>query len=104
MADVPFSDFGGSGIKQIIRSSGTVSVTGAGTFTQTVTIASVSTAKADLSLLTTIGFMVDSTASDGVISAKVELTSATVVTITVACPTSGSTFNVSIAFQVIEYY
>ena len=104
MADVPFSDFGGSGIKKIIRSSGTVTVTGSGTFTQTVTIASVNTAKADLSLLTTIGFVVDSIASDGVISAKVDLTSATVVTITVECPAGGSTFTVPIAFQVIEYY
>lgn len=104
MADVPFSDFGGSGIKQIIRSSGTVTVTGVGTFTQTVTIASVNTAKSMLSLLSTVGYVVDSATNDGVLAASIALTNSTTVTITVVSPSGGNTYTVPVSFQVVEYY
>lgn len=104
MADVPFSDFGGSGIKQIIRNSGTVTVTGSGTFTQTVTIASVNTAKSMLSLLSTVGYVVDSAANDGVLAASIALTNSTTVTITVLSPSGGNTYTVPVSFQVVEYY
>lgn len=104
MADVPFSDFGGSGIKQIIRSSGTVTVTGSGTFTQTVTIVSVNTAKSLLSLLTSVGYVVDSTGNDGVLSVSVDLTNSTTVTISVLSPSGGNTVTFPVSFQVAEYY
>lgn len=103
MADVPFSDFGGSGIKQIIR--GTITITGpvSGAASNTATIASVNTAKSLISLLTSVGYS-SASAANQIAAVRVDITSSTQVTAYIDGLTGPSNPNVTVGYQVVEYY
>lgn len=102
MADVQFSTFGGLAIKQIIRSSGIVSVTGGGGSVN-VTIPSVNTAKCAINLLTNVAY--DSSESGGRIpTTTITLTNSTTMNIAIAGLHNTVTANATVAFQVVEYY
>ena len=102
MADVQFSTFGGLAIKQIIRSSGVVSVTG-GNGSVNVTIPSVNTAKCAINLLTNVAY--DSSESGGRIpTTTITLTNSTTMNIAIAGLHNTITTNATVAFQVVEYY
>lgn len=104
MADVPFSDFGGSGIKQIIRGTITITSPTSGSASNTATIASVNTAKSVLSLLTSVGYNVGSSANNQIAAVRVDITSSTQVTAYLDGMAGPSNPNVTVGYQVVEYY
>lgn len=102
MADVQFSTFGGLAIKQIIRGSTTVSVSG-GSGSNTATIASVNPAKSAINLLTNLSY--DSSETGGRLPVcTVALTNATTVTVSISGLHSAVSVSAGVAFQVVEYY
>jgi hypothetical protein len=103
MANIPFSDFGGSGIKQIIRGTITITSPSSGSASQAVTIASVNTAKSMISILTSFGYS-SASANNQAPTIRVDITSATQVTAYVDGLTGPSNPNITVGFQVVEYY
>lgn len=103
MADVQFSTFGGLAIKQIIRSSGVVSVASGGNGSVNVTIPSVNTAKCAINLLTNVAY--DSSETGGRIpTTTITLTNSTTMNIAIAGLHNSTITSATIAFQVVEYY
>lgn len=102
MADIQFSTFGGLAIKQIIRGTVGVTVSG-GSGSNTATIASVNTAKSAISMLTSVSY--DSSETGGRMpTVTIALTNSTTVTASINGVHSAVSVTPTIAFQVIEYY